>query len=79
MHNDLVTAAEVAERFSIDRTTLLRWIGEGRIAVHRRIGVKGAYIFQQTEVDRVASELAGELEAKLARLQPATETGGTAA
>lgn len=84
MPKKLLTAAEVAERFGEDRTTILQRVKDGRLPAAQRLpGRTGAYLFDPEVVDLVARELAAEatadLEAKLARLQPATQDGGTAA
>ena len=54
----LFATVEVAGKLKIERSTLSRWVKEGRIAVAMRLpGPNGAMLFDPAEVDRVAREL----------------------
>lgn len=68
----VLSAAEVAERLRVDRSTLIRWINGGRIRPAGRLaGTTGAYLFDPDEVERFAVELAEEAEARAAELRQA--------
>lgn len=71
MPKKLLTAAQVAQRFGEDRTTVLQRVRDGKLPFAQRLpGRTGAYLFDAAVVDRIASEMAAELEARLANLQP---------
>lgn len=56
---DLLATTQVAERLGIERSTLSRWVKEGRITYAMRLpGPKGAFLFAPAEVERVAQVLA---------------------
>lgn len=53
----LLSAAETADLLKIDRSTLTRWVASGRIKpAHKTPGLRGAYVFDETEVERVRTE-----------------------
>lgn len=55
----LMTSAEVCDELHIDRSTLSRWVSVGRIvAAHKLPGIRGPFLFDRTEVDRVKEEVA---------------------
>jgi excisionase family DNA binding protein len=61
MHPDkpLIGAAEAAEILGVSKDTLIRMIARGEVPMVQKLdGVKGAYIFERAEVERVAAELA---------------------
>lgn len=56
-HPALVPSSDAAARLGIDRRTLTRWVEAGRIAAATKLpGLRGAYLFDAAEIDRVASE-----------------------
>ena len=55
----LMTSAEVCGELHIDRSTLSRWVSVGRIAAaHKLPGLRGPFLFDRTEVERVKQEAA---------------------
>jgi predicted site-specific integrase-resolvase len=61
---DLIGSTEAARTIDVDKTTLTRWVQDGRIAAaHKLPGKNGAYLFHRGEVERVAAEYAAESEA----------------
>lgn len=62
-----VGAAQVAERFKVSRSSVTRWVTEGRLVpLVRMPGKRGAYLFDPDEVDRLADVLDTE-EAQVIR------------
>lgn len=60
--SDLIGSTEAARTINVDKTTLTRWVADGRIATaHKLPGRNGAYLFHRGEVDRVAKEYAASL------------------
>lgn len=58
---NLDRASEVCERLGIDRSTLSRWVKSGRITPAMKLdGLRGPYLFEPSEVERVAAEMAAE-------------------
>lgn len=56
---NLIPSAEVCERLDIDRSTLSRWVAAGRIApAYKSPGVRGPFLFDAAEVERVRQETA---------------------
>jgi len=55
----LLNSAEACERLNaIDRSTLSRWVQIGRITpVQKLPGLRGAFLFDPAEVERVRREL----------------------
>lgn len=54
-----LTAATVAERLGMSRWALLRLVKAGRIAPAQKLdGIRGAYLFDPAEVERVRRERA---------------------
>lgn len=58
----LVTSAEACELLGLvrplDRSTLSRWVQQGRITpAHKLPGLRGAFLFDPAEVERVRDEL----------------------
>lgn len=55
----LMTSAEACERLRhIDRSTLSRWVATGVITPAQKLpGVRGAFLFEPAEVERVRAEL----------------------
>lgn len=50
---ELIDSANVCERLSIDRSTLSRWVGAGKITPARKLGgIRGAFLFHPAEVER---------------------------
>lgn len=50
----LLSTAEAVEQLNIDRSTLTRWVVSGRIKpAHKNPGLRGAYVFDAAEVQRV--------------------------
>lgn len=63
---DLLATVEVARRLGLERSTLSRWVKEGRIVPAMRLpGATGAFLFHPSEVERVrlAEGLAASTEA----------------
>lgn len=57
--NALMTSAEVCDELHIDRSTLSRWVSLGRIvAAHKLPGIRGPFLFDRSEVERVKEEVA---------------------
>lgn len=53
---ELLRSAEVCKRLNIDRSTLSRWVASGRIATAMKLtGIRGAFLFDAAEVERVKS------------------------
>lgn len=51
---DLMPTVEVAKSLGLERSTLSRWVKEGRIAPAMRLpGRTGAFLFHPAEVERV--------------------------
>jgi excisionase family DNA binding protein len=51
---DLLATIEVAKRLGLERSTLSRWVKEGRITPAMRLpGATGAFLFHPSEVERV--------------------------
>lgn len=54
----LIPSKEVCNRLDINRSTLTRWVASGRITPALRLpGPSGAFLFDTTDVDRLAGEL----------------------
>lgn len=54
-----LTSAETCTALGIDRSTLSRWVSSGRILPATKLpGVRGAFLFDPDEVNRVKSEVA---------------------
>lgn len=58
----LMNSAETCERLhEIDRSTLSRWVLTGRITPAQKLpGLRGAFLFDPAEVERVRAELDSE-------------------
>lgn len=57
MHTDLLATTEVAALLGIDRSVVIRRVQAGSLTpVHRLPGPTGAYLFDRSEVERVATE-----------------------
>lgn len=55
----LVPSAEACELLFCDRSTLTRWVKAGRLAPALRLpGTTGAYLFNRSDVVRLAAERA---------------------
>lgn len=54
----LLNSAEACEALGgIDRSTLSRWVASGKIQPFTKLpGVRGAYLFQPDEIERVKAE-----------------------
>lgn len=53
-NTDLMATVEVAESLGCERSTLSRWVKEGRITPAMRLpGPTGAFLFHPAEVERV--------------------------
>ena len=53
----LMNSAEACKRLRIDRSTLSRWVAQGRIVPAGKLpGLRGAFLFHPTEVERVRGE-----------------------
>lgn len=51
--------ADVCRTLRMNKSTLTRWVGSGRITVVQKLpGKNGAYLFDPAEVERVRAELA---------------------
>lgn len=69
MAHTMHTSAQACEALSIDRSTLSRWVAAGRIVpIFKHPGVRGAFLFAPTEVERVRRELISQIEARQERL-----------
>lgn len=57
-----LTTAQACERLGhLDRSTLSRWVQIGKITpAHKFTGLRGAFLFDPAEVDRVRNELQDE-------------------
>jgi excisionase family DNA binding protein len=53
---DVLTTAQVAERFGVTRAAVSLWVAEGRITPVDRIG--RAMLFDKADVERLARERA---------------------
>lgn len=57
-NNQFMSSAETAARLNIHRSTLTRWVQQGKIApVIKGDGVRGAMFFERKEVARVQKSL----------------------
>lgn len=57
MAQALLSTAEAVAKLNIDRSTLTRWVAAGRIKpAHKLPGLRGAYLFDPTEVQRLRDE-----------------------
>lgn len=58
--NDLLTAAQVAERKNVSPRTVARWAASGKLPVAQRLpGQTGALLFDQDDVDELTAERSG--------------------
>jgi excisionase family DNA binding protein len=49
-----LTSVEASEKLGIDRSTLTRWVADGRISALKKLpGVRGAYLFAPAEIARL--------------------------
>lgn len=54
MANDLLGTVEAAEALGCERSTLSRWVKEGRLTpAHKLPGRNGAFLFTRDEIERV--------------------------
>lgn len=57
--DSLMTSAEVCDRLNIDRSTLSRWVAAEKIAPAIKMpGVRGPFLFDPAEVERLKAERA---------------------
>lgn len=57
---ELLTSAQVAERFGVDVRTVARWVNSGRLApAFQAPGLRGARLFRPEDVDALARIKAG--------------------
>lgn len=52
---ELIGSAEACEILHIDRSTLTRWIRDGKITAHKLPGQTGAFILTRADVERLAA------------------------
>ena len=53
---DLLSTTEAAGAIGVERSTLSRWVDQGRMSfAHRLPGPNGAMLFDRPEVERVAA------------------------
>jgi excisionase family DNA binding protein len=65
-----MTAAEAAERLGVTTRTIGRWARDGRLPPARKfLGLRGPYLFERAEVERVAAELLQQAEARAEALR----------
>ncbi len=54
---DLLTTTQVARELNIDKTTLTRWVAEGRlIAAHKLPHKNGAFLFEPAVIKALVAE-----------------------
>lgn len=53
----LLTSGEACDHLGIDRSTLSRWVTTGRVHATKLPGLRGAYLFTRTEIDRMKAEV----------------------
>lgn len=56
-----LTSREVAARFNVDRSTVIRWVGSGRLQGEFEPGwpgTTGRWVFDSDEVERLAAKVA---------------------
>jgi len=54
-----ISSSDAADALGIDRSTLALWAREGKIAPLMKLpGIRGAYVFDRAEVERLARERA---------------------
>lgn len=59
--DDLLGSREAARLLGIDRSTLTRWVRDGRIApIHTLPGATGAHLFRRSDLEELASEIDGQ-------------------
>lgn len=52
--SELLTSSQVADLFEVDRSTVLRWVGAGRLKPYRkRRGKSGSYLFDPDTIGRI--------------------------
>ena len=69
--DDLLTSADVLRLTGrSDRSTVSRWVRNGRLEPTRTVG--NANLFARADVDRLVAELRAEAQAELARLGDAS-------
>ena len=62
--SNLLTTAQVAERYGASRRTITRWARDGRLPVAARLpGETGALLFDPVEVEQALAELRAEASA----------------
>lgn len=55
----LLTSAEAARQLNIDRSTLSRWVADGKVTPALKApGLRGAYFFDSAEVERLKTKAA---------------------
>jgi excisionase family DNA binding protein len=65
MSTEPVTTAQAAERLKCDVSTIIRMAKDGRLTPSLKFGgLRGPYLFEAAEVERVAAELAAEARAR---------------
>ena len=58
-HTDLIASADAAQALGINRSTLSRWVRDGRITPELRgTGLRGPMWFKRSDVERLADEAA---------------------
>lgn len=54
---ELLTTAQIAERFGVDVRTVARWVNAGRLTpVVQAPGLRGARLFRPEDVDALAEQ-----------------------
>lgn len=57
--DDLLTAAQAADRASVNRRTITRWVESGRLTAATKLpGATGAWLFRAGDVDELAEQVA---------------------
>jgi predicted site-specific integrase-resolvase len=65
---EIRTVAEVAKRLGVSVRTVTRWTASGRLTAVRQ----SPWLYEETEVQRLADEIAAELAERIAGLAAAS-------
>lgn len=54
--DDEIVSAEACRILRVDRATLIRWVGAGKISASRKLpGRTGAFLFRRSDVEALAA------------------------
>jgi len=65
MRTTSMTSGQVSQVLKVHQSTLSRWVRDGRIQPSQKLpGLRGAFLFDVSEVERVRRELLDEIREK---------------